>query len=136
MSIFHHVLFNRAAWDSHEATRSMRNERWMIPPLEGHVEQRIHAEIAIVPLLDPTTAIHVRQNFEPVEGNHVETMYNFIRSVEAALKHPKASALQRTLGALTAQAVELQIPYVEEGLTEDPLVPSLTRTRHLKRGTW
>lgn len=136
MSVFHHTLFNRAAWDSHEATKALRNNRWMIPPLEAHVERRIHAEIAVVPLLDPQTAWFVRRDFEPAEGNHIETMYNFIRTVENTLKHPKASTLQRTLGALTAQAVELQIPLVEEGLTESPLVPSLTRTRHLKRGHW
>lgn len=136
MSIYHHTLFNRAAWESHEATKSLRNNRWLIPPLESHVERQIHADIAVVPLLDPVTAIHVRRDFEPVEGNFIATMYSYIRSVETAIKHPKSSALQKTLGALSAQAVELQIPYVEEGLTEDPLVPSLTRTRHLKKGTW
>lgn len=137
MSIYHHTLFNRAAWESHEATKSLRNNRWLIPPLECQVERQIHADIAVVPLLDPVTAIHVRQDFQPVEGNFVASMYSYIRSVENAIRHPKSSALQKTLGALSAQAVELQIPYVEEGLIEDDrLQPLQTRSRELRRGEW
>jgi len=137
MSIYHHTLFNRAAWDSHEATRDLRKNRWLIPPLHAENERAIHAEIAVVPLLDPVTALHVRNGFEPVEGNFVATMYSFIDTVESVLKHPKSSTLQRTLGALTAQAVEMQIPYVQDGLIEtDPLQPVIVRTQDAQNGRW
>lgn len=109
----------------------------MIPPLHAESERLIHAEIAVVPLLDPVSAIHVRKNFEPVEGNFVETMYNFVQAVETTIKHPKSSTLQRALGALTAQAVEMQIPYVQDGLIEtDPIQPVIVRTRDAQNGHW
>ena len=118
MSIHHHVLFNRNAWESNPATKALRNCRWLIPPLQSEIEKQIHKEVAVVPLLDPVSAFHVRSDFRPVEGDFVGSMYSFITTVEKTLKHPKTSVLQRTLGSLTAQAVELQIPYVKEGLNE------------------
>lgn len=137
MSIYHHTLFNRSAWNSHEATKSLRGNRWLIPPLEADAERAIHENIACVPLPDPVTGIHIRNNFQAVEGNFVASMYEFVSTVERVLKHPKSSTLQRTLGALTAQAVELQIPYVKEGLIEtDPLQPLIVRTQDAQNGQW
>lgn len=137
MSTYHHTLFNRAAWESHEATKSLRNCRWLIPPLEAEAERQIHANIAVVPLLDPVSAIHTRKNFRPVQGNFVESMYRFITAVEQTIRHPKSSELQRVLGSLTAQAVELQIPYVQDGLIEtDPIQPVIVRTRDAQNGHW
>lgn len=137
MSIYHHTLFNRSAWNSHEATKDLRNNRWLIPPLHSETERLIHAEVAVVPLLDPVSALHVRNGFEAIEGNFVGSMYAFIDTVESVIKHPKSSTLQKTLGALCAQAVEMQIPYVQDGLIEtDPLQPLIVRTRDLQQGRW
>lgn len=137
MSIYHHILNPKAAWNSHEATRDLRRTPELIPPMQPEYERAIHANIACVPLLDYTTAFWVRNNFEPVQGNFVATMYQFISTVEDSMKHPKASTLQKTLSALTAQAVELQIPYVKEGLIEtDPLQPLILRTQDAQNGQW
>lgn len=137
MSIYHHVNYHRAAWNSHEATRDLRRTPELIPPLEKDAERAIHTGIAVVPLLDPVTSFWVRNNFEPVKGNYVASMYEYVSTLEDAIKHPKSSTLQRALTALTAQAVEMQIPFVREGLVEtDPIQTLATRTRDMQNGQW
>lgn len=137
MSIYHHVNFYRAAWNSHEATKHLRAIPELIPPLEKAAELACHKAVAIVPVPSPQSAFFIARNYEPVKGNYVASMFAYVSTLEDAIKHPKASTLERALTALTAQAVEMQIPYVKEGLVEtDPIQTLATRTSDFQQGSW
>ena len=96
--------------------KCLRNNHWNKPPLEDAPHIALHKEIATVPLLDQYTAQAVHREFYPVEGDYIGTLYSLVRTIDQALKHPKVSDLQRVVGHLTMMALELQVPFIREGL--------------------
>jgi hypothetical protein len=112
----HHLLFDRAAWRSSDVRVDLRENRWLIPPIDVETHQELHKAVAVVPALDFYTAARVRRDFEAEPGQFMQNMDLLQLAIEDALKHPRSSGLQRDLGALTIQAIELQKPFIEEGL--------------------
>jgi hypothetical protein len=112
----HHVLFDRAAWRSSDARKDMRENRWLIVPLWVEAHKELHKAVEIVPVLDYHTIARVRRDYEPTPGNFVRSIEDFCLEIDAALEHPRTSQLQRDVGALAIHAIELQLPFIEEGL--------------------
>jgi hypothetical protein len=112
----HHVLFDRAAWRSSDVRRDLREDRWLIPPITRDAHQELHKAVAIVPALDWNTLARVRRDFESTPGDFIRSIGDFCISLEESLRHPRETELQRALGELTIQALEEQIPFIEEGL--------------------
>lgn len=112
----HHTLFTRRTQESMETTKCLRRNYWLMPPLEDAPHIALHREISTVPLLDQHTAMRVHREFNPVEGDYIASMWSLMRSIESAIKHPRASEIEKGLGNLAVYAIERQIPYVKAGL--------------------
>lgn len=112
----HHVLFTRRTQESMETTKCLRRNYWLMPPLDDQPHKELHRDISTVPLLDQHTAMRVHREFTPVEDDYIATMWSLIRTIDRAIKHPKASEIEQGLGNLAMIAIERQIPYVREGL--------------------
>lgn len=112
----HHILYTDATYSSQEATRKLRNNQWLKPPIDDESHAALHKAIPTVPLLDHITARYVEADFEPIPGNYFKTVDSLLFAMEAAKHHFHANAVQKQLTALTMMAVDLQRVYIEEGL--------------------
>lgn len=133
---FHHGLYTRATWESQSSTKMLRNNQWLIMPLDEQTHRALQDEIPVVPVLGHNTAQAVLRDFEPVAGNYIASMFALMGTINEVGKHPRARPIERELGELTINALELQIPYIQDGLVEVPYVETATRTRDFQRGQW
>jgi hypothetical protein len=96
--------------------KCLRENHWNKVPMFDAPHIALHKAIATVPLLDQYTAQAVHREFVPVEGDYIATLYSLVRTIDQSLKHPKVTELQRDVGQLTMQALEMQVPFIREGL--------------------
>lgn len=118
----HHILFTRRTWVSQESTKRLRQNRWLIALIDPDSHRALHQAIATVPVLDHYMAERVNRDFMPVRGDHLRTMDELCFSIDSATRHPKAGVIERGIGQLVIEAVQLQKPFVAEGL----FTPELT----------
>lgn len=111
----HHLLFPRVAWDSHEATKSLRRDKGLIIPMEEEAHKRLHATLAIVPILDRFTAWRVSKHYEQGE-EPMDSVHNFMFALDHALSDKRTDRIARANGAVVMQAIGAQLPYIHEGL--------------------
>ena len=112
----HHVLFDRASWRSADVRRDLREVTWLIPPITRDAHQELHKAVEIVPTSDWHTLARVRREFEPVPGDFIKSIGNFCLALDESIHRPRASQLITDIGELTIQAIEMQIPFIEDGL--------------------
>lgn len=112
----HHILHHRK---QHEATP---DNHWLRTRAIGMVARmaidphdELHANCPGVPPLDIWTAQRVRRLYEP-DRNPLIGIVNYMKAVEEAIKHPKTHDIEKNLAELAVWAVELQLPYIREGL--------------------
>lgn len=116
MSNAHHLLYNRTAWESHWATRSLRQNPSLIVPLDEDIHAILHSEVPVVPLLDHYTAMTVRREFSPDPHHHpLKVMDSLMKTIDTAIRSPKTKPIQRLLGELTIDAINMQRAYVSLG---------------------
>lgn len=114
----HHLLFYRDMWESMEPYRTIRQTHELIPPLAQIGHTALHGAIGIVPMLDRHAIRRVARDFEPVRWNYLATIDHLIVCIDKSLRHPRTTPLERDLGELTIQFIEMQIPYIREYLIE------------------
>lgn len=112
----HHVLFDRSAWRSSDVRRDLRETRGLIVPLRLDAHQELHKNVSMVPLLDWRTAYKVRRDFEAEPGQYVQNLGALCLNIEEQLRHPRTSDLERACGELTVQAIQEQIPFIQDGM--------------------
>jgi hypothetical protein len=113
----HHILFHKTLWKPTEQARSLRNQPLLIPRIDSEVHSALHREVSIVPLPDYNTLSRVQSDYRPFK-DHITAMNGLMIAIQENLRRPRVDHLQRALGELTIHAIELQIPYIIEGLVE------------------
>lgn len=108
----HHTLFTRATWDSQESTRLLRRLPQLIIPMHDEEHKALHDSIVTVPLLDHRTARNVYNEFQPVQGNIIGSLNILMRVIHEESR----GRVERELGAVVIHALELQIPFIREGI--------------------
>ena len=115
---YHHALFPKSGWESHFATRKLRQRQELIIPMEEDIEAILHKEVPIIPVIDHHTAMTVVRDYQPAT-THTRSIHNLMDSIGEAIKRPKIQPIQRELGQLTIHAMELQLPYIHIGQLTD-----------------
>ena len=110
----HHVLFDRAPWESQIEARRLRQNHHLIVPMDEEIEGMIHKELVTVPLLDRYTARQVAREYNPPR-TYTGSVNSLMTAIESAVRYPKATDLQRQVAQLTVHALELQIPFIKAG---------------------
>lgn len=111
----HHILHTRQSWQSREEATYLRQQPLLIPKMDNEVHNELHANCPEVPLLGAYALREVANNFER-GSNPIETLCKLIWSIDNASRHPKAHRIERQLARLSASALELQLPYLREGI--------------------
>lgn len=112
----HHVLFSRKIWSSQDESKVLRCNRWLQPRLDTDSHRELHRNLASVPLPDHFMAARVLRLFRPVINNHLETIDNLMFAFDEAARHPRAGSVERQVGHLIIESLEIQLPYIKEGL--------------------
>lgn len=116
----HHILFNRQEWSLRKEARMLRNNPELIPLMDYDIHRELHKECPPVPLLSQHVLNLVMNGFKAVPGDTLATMGNLTTSIAEALESPHIHELEREMGGLTIRAIELQRPFVKEGLIYVP----------------
>lgn len=119
----HHILNTRAHWLSSNEAKQLRNEKSLVPRIYRCIHNDLHAECPAVPLLGYHTLRRTLNEFYP-QRETLPSIDNLLFAIDLAADHPKAHPIERQLASLAMQAIELQKPFIREGL----VVPE----RHLR----
>lgn len=112
----HHILFSKRLWRSQDPTMKLRENQWLKPPMYDDAHAALHEAVGIVPVPDWNMGQLILRQFEPVRGDYFKSVDNLLLAVENVARNPRSDAVQRELGHLIVQAVDLQRPFVQEGL--------------------
>lgn len=115
----HHLLFPANIHGHQPQLAALRNDTRLIVPIEVNHHRELHKDIQIVPPLSPWFALHSLRNFHDFANHNshdwLANIDAYQKSVDRAMKNPKASKLERDLGELTIEAMQQQKFYVREG---------------------
>lgn len=111
----HHILFNRQEWTLRPDAESLREQTLLKPKMDREIHNELHRNCPPVPLLGYYALFRVHRDFE-VGDDTFETIDNLLGAIELANKSPKSHSIERSLGELTIQAIDLQRPYIREGI--------------------
>lgn len=112
----HHILFSKRLWRAQDPTRDLRENQWLKPPLYDDEHSALHLVISSVPVPDWNMGDLILNRFEPVRGDYFKTVDKLLASIEGVAHNPRSDAVQRQLGELMVMAIDLQRPFVREGL--------------------
>lgn len=112
----HHIMFTDATHSSQESSNKVKGNQWLKPPLYDEPHAALHEAIPTVPVLDHITAQYVEREFEPIPGNYFRTVDSLLFAMQAAKNHYRHNTIQYHLTGLAMMAIDMQRPYVQEGL--------------------
>lgn len=112
----HHILHSKRQWRAQEPTRELRENQWLKPPLYDDAHDRLHRAVGVVPLPDHAFAESILNRFKPVYGDYFASVDNLLFAIEGAAIGRHIDGIQRELGHLMIQAIDLQKPFIKEGI--------------------
>jgi len=112
----HHILFEKALWTTRKETMKLRQETMLIPPLDRDVHEALHRDCPIVPAMGYHAIVRTVGTFRAVPGDYLGTMDNLFQSIEQACNHPAVKSIEYDLGGLVIGAIEMQKPFIRDGL--------------------
>lgn len=115
----HHVLFERRLWEANQPGKELRSKAGLIIPLDREYHEALHREVAMVPPLNYNFGAAVLRLYRDNPDDHVRSVENLMRATQEAMTHPRMSVLERALGGLVINALEMQRPFIREGLIDN-----------------
>lgn len=111
----HHLLNNRQEWRLRPEALKLREHPSLVPTIERRVHEDLHAHCPAVPLLGYHTLVRVNKLWYP-QRNTLQSMDELVYAIDEATQHPQTHEIERGVAKLAIQAIELQRPFIEEGL--------------------
>lgn len=113
---FHHIIHPRRLHNAQDPTKKLRNEHWLIPPLEDDAHVELHKQVGIVAIPSYLLAVDILKNFEPHPGNYLKTIDRLVMAIERSVYNPKMDEIEQAIGNLMMRAIYQQRPFIEQGL--------------------
>lgn len=113
----HHLLFPRVMWEAQKPVKELRQNPGLVLPLERDVHDSLHRHIGLVPVLNFMLAEQVLDRFEPDE-DAMRTVDNLLLCLNGVAWHHRTHPVEHQLLQLTELAIDLQRPYVKEGMLD------------------
>lgn len=111
----HHVLHYAKEWRLRPEARDIREHPSLIPALPREVHNSIHEHCPPVPLLGYHALKRVGRLWVP-NRDTLQSVDNLLFAIEEAHDDPRCHGIEKSLGFLSMQAIELQRPFLKEGL--------------------
>lgn len=111
----HHILHDRLEWSLRDDANKIRELPPLKPRMDIEVHRALHKSCPSVPLLGRHALNLVRRDFYPSRDTFA-SLDDLFFAIENAGRHPKAHSVERNLASLVIGAIELQIPFIREGI--------------------
>lgn len=111
----HHILFSQAMHSIYPQGVSLRGEPALIPRMYQEPHRELHRHIPIVPPIPYYGLMKVRRDFVST-GDTFQDISQLQRLIEVSSRHPRTHEIEKGMGQLTIQALELQIPFLKDGM--------------------
>lgn len=109
----HHLLFYDQEWSLRPEGKFLRCDGGLIAPLTRLDHNRIHDEVALVPLLGVYALKRVAAQYEPGPSLY-KNIDQFASLVDEAIHHPRSHSLEKRLGELTIESMIMQRDFIKE----------------------
>lgn len=113
----HHLLHSRIDWQARPDAATLRNTPALIPRIDRDVHKELHRDTPLVPLLGFHALRRTVKYFEPVYDDPLESMDELMGAMEQSGRDIRSHQIERELVRLAVWAVEVQKPYVREGMS-------------------
>jgi hypothetical protein len=127
----HHILHNRQEWSLRPEAKRLRENPKLIATIDRETHTELHEQCPPVPLLGYYALMRVNSVFYPAYTTD-QTLDNLCFAIEQANKAPKCHPIEKELGELAIEAIDLQRPYLESA-QENAAVVDLSRYRKVVR---
>lgn len=114
----HHILHVGREWSLRPEPRKLRELPSLVPNIDRGVHDELHNHCPAVPVLGICAMQRIAQEVRDT-GDTYKTLDQLFLAVERAGRHPKAKPLERELGQLMIHTIQLQIPYIREGMIHE-----------------
>lgn len=111
----HHFLYDRKGWCTREDGAYLRAVRSLIGPMFETPHRELHKATPAVPVPSYHMLYRVRRDFIPDE-DYLQSIDNLQFAIQEAGRNPKAHPVEREVGELTSHVLDLQKPFIAEGL--------------------
>lgn len=115
----HHALFYRAEWTARDDAKKVRENFWLKIPLEDDAHRELHRNVQYVPTLGRHLMALVKRDYVPVKGDYLGSVEALMADIAELSTDRRVSSLETQVGRLAVYALELQLPYLKEGLIEE-----------------
>lgn len=112
----HHPLFHRVEWTSRRESTFLREHPSLLVEMDRQLHEDLHKLVPFVPLLGVVALQSVINEWQPNSYNQLKSIDNLQLAIEHAGKHWKAQPIERSLGALAIEAIDLQKPFIAESI--------------------
>lgn len=112
----HHTLFYKAEWSARPDAKYVRQERWLIPPLDVDAHDELHRSVQYVPTLGKHMMALVKRDYIPLKGDYIGSLEELMFTLDEVSRDHRVTELEAAVGQLTIQALEQQLPYIRDGL--------------------
>ena len=107
----HHVIHERRLHSARPELKKIRNTPSLIPLIDRDTHEALHRNCPAIPVLSYQAIVRTLGAFDPTEDT-IQTIGRLQGAVEYAVDHPKAHPIERDLGQLVIQSLELQKPFL------------------------
>lgn len=111
----HHIMTTRSDWQSNPNAKRVRNTHELIPLMDIEVHEELTKNCPVVPLLGYKALQLVVAEFRPT-GETLSTLDKLLMAINEVCSNPNIHYLERQLGQLAMDSLEIQIPYLKDGI--------------------
>ena len=109
----HHVLHYAKEWRLRPEAKAIREHPSLVPTLPREVHNEIHKTCPPVPMLGYHALKRTVGLWTP-RHDTMESLDNLMFAIEQSISDVRAHPIERQLGRLTVQAIDLQRPLIRE----------------------
>lgn len=116
----HHTQFYRAQHESMAVTKEIRRDHRLIVPMWLDPHEELHDNVEMVPAVSVHIAHRALTLFNEKGDAHdpIKNLQNYMRSLDTAAEHPRASLLEREIADAAVWACEQQIIFIQDGYVD------------------
>lgn len=111
----HHILHSRQEWRLRSESRQLREHPSLVPTIDRELHNEIHRECPPVPLLGYHALRSTLELWTP-RRDTLQSIDNLLFAISETNRHPRAHPIERELGMLAMEAIELQKPFIRSGV--------------------
>jgi hypothetical protein len=109
----HHVMFPKCLHNAQAPTKEIRNNRWLIVPLDHEIHNELHRNIGIVPVMGWLMETRIQKEFYPQAGNYLKSVANLAHAVNEVSNNFRTPYLEKQIGNLIVCSLEMQLEYID-----------------------